>query len=87
MIKSNLDCMFLHDVFDQYCNLFKGYKNCDKYDCEVLKILKENEQLKAQIEKMKCCTNCKHYCINNEDEFDCCRSYDCAKFDKWELKE
>lgn len=48
---------------------------------------KENEQLKQQIEKMKCCTNCKHYCINDEDEFDCCRSYNCTKFDKWELAE
>lgn len=46
-----------------------------------------NEQLRQQIEKMKCCGNCKHYCINDEDEFDCCRSYNCTKFDKWELAE
>lgn len=48
---------------------------------------KENEQLKQQINKMKCCGNCKHYCINDEDDFDCCRSYNCTKFDKWELAE
>lgn len=58
MIRSNTDCPYCHDIFDQYCNLFKGYKNCAKSDCEVLKILKENEQLKAQIEKMKNCSNC-----------------------------
>ena len=45
MIRYNTDCPYCHDIFDQYCNLFKGYKNCDKIDCEVLKILKENEQL------------------------------------------
>lgn len=45
MIRNNTDCPYCHDIFDQYCNLFKGYKNCDKRDCEVLRILKENEQL------------------------------------------
>ena len=57
-LRDNTGCPYLHDIFDQYCNLFKGYKNCDKVDCEVLKILKENEQLKEQIEKMKNCENC-----------------------------
>ena len=80
MIRSNTDCPYCHDIFDQYCNLFKGYKNCDKSDCEVLKILKENEQLKAQIEKMKSCFNCdkpiKH--------LDC---GDCHNGSNWELAE
>ena len=49
MIRDNTDCPYLHDIFDQYCNLFKGYKNCDKCDCEVLKTLKENEQLKQEL--------------------------------------
>ena len=49
MIRYNTDCPYCHDIFDQYCNLFKGYKNCDKVDCEVLKILKENEQLKQEL--------------------------------------
>lgn len=65
-------------------------KQVDKWIKElenVQSLQKENQRFQEQIEKMKCCTNCKHYCINNEDEFDCCRSYDCAKFDKWELKE
>ena len=51
MIRDNIDCPYLHDIFDQYCNLFKGYKNCDKSDCEVLKILKKNEQLKTKLTK------------------------------------
>ena len=49
MIRYNTDCPYCHDIFDQYCNLFKGYKNCDKSDCEVLKMLKENEQLKQEL--------------------------------------
>lgn len=53
MKRDNTDCPYLHDIFDQYCNLFKDYKNCNKYDCEVLKILKENEQLKQQLENEK----------------------------------
>lgn len=53
MIRYNTDCPYCHDIFDQYCNLFKGYKNCDKSDCEVLKILKENEQLKQQLTESK----------------------------------
>lgn len=53
MIRDNIDCPYLHDIFDQYCNLFKGYKNCDKNDCEVLQILKENEQLKMDLKLYK----------------------------------
>lgn len=53
MIRYNTDCPYCHDIFDQYCNLFKDYKNCNKYDCEVLKILKENEQLKQENKRAK----------------------------------
>lgn len=74
MISDNIDCPYCHDVFDQYCNLFKGYKNCDKNDCEVLKILKENEQLRQQLEKMKCCANCKHALQGEYDDFENCSS-------------
>lgn len=83
MIRYNTDCPYCHDIFDQYCNLFKGYKNCDKVDCEVLKMLKENErlkqeneQLKAQIEYMKCCKNCAHY--ETTEDYGSCRDK-CAK--------
>ena len=51
---------------------------------------KENEELKAQIEKMKCCSNCKH----RKNEVDRCEllkyslnAYLCKNKDKWELKE
>lgn len=85
MIRSNTDCPYCHDIFDQYCNLFKGYKNCAKSDCEVLKILKENEQLKQQIEKMRICENCKHSYHDRYHNLRCI--YNCFNFDKWELGE
>ncbi|MBO7735440.1 MAG: hypothetical protein J6S67_22945 [Methanobrevibacter sp.] len=51
---------------------------------------KENEQLKAQIEKMKCCENCNH----KKSEVDRCEllmytmnACLCKNKDKWELKE
>lgn len=77
----------------------KHYDDTDEYgawfsDVEMLRrayiagakeLQKENEQLKAQIEKMKCCGNCKHknerYQVNGI--CDSCFVDD----DKWELKE
>lgn len=50
---------------------------------------KENEQLRAQIEKMKCCRNCKHY-GNYKDDFMCTlvgQKIHCKNKDKWELAE
>ena len=44
--------------------------------------LKKIKELEQQIEKMKCCANCKHYfcmCENVDDEKQYC--------DKWELAE
>lgn len=52
---------------------------------------KENEELKAQIEKMKCCGNCINRGLNKDDfSYPCC---DCKywrkikKNDYWELAE
>lgn len=75
MIRYNTDCPYCHDIFDQYCNLFKGYKNCDKSDCEVLKILKENEQLKD-------CRKCKHRSTGNRGV--CVSDCTCENHDKYE---
>lgn len=47
--------------------------------CEVLE--KENQDLKAQIEKMMCCQNCSHLCSRCELGIDGC--YVCSK---WELR-
>lgn len=52
-----------------------------KHSCESCKI----EELKTQIEKMKCCCNCKHDYENSKGNIsDIC--YICNNKNKWELK-
>lgn len=41
---------------------------------------RETKELEAQIEKMKCCANCKH----SRTEYEHCKT---DKSEKWELKE
>lgn len=41
-------------------------------------IIKENWELKEQIEKMKCCHNCKHFHFS-------CTHDDCYNLEEWEL--
>lgn len=57
----------------------------NKEKLEILKFEKENEQLKQQIEKMKCCNNCKLYQCekwkNNKI------NYHFNKCENWELAE
>lgn len=58
---SNKELMESLDYFgyDNY------YRTCrEPLVAEITKRLTENEQLKMQIEKMKCCHNCKHYDID-----------------------
>ncbi len=43
-------------------------------------LVDENESLKSQIEKMKCCANCKH----SRTEYEHCKT---DKHEKWEIKE
>lgn len=45
----------------------------------------ENEQLKAQIKKMKCCENCKHNYHDRYNNLQCICN--CINFDNWELAE
>lgn len=53
-----------------------------KSDCHELCKLKDMRiaELEAQIDKMKCCTNCKH----SRTEYEHCRT---DKHEKWEIKE
>lgn len=58
-----------------------------KQKAEIEKLNIENEQLKAQIEKMKCCGNCKW--LEHENEYVYCKHTYCAKnlHSEWELAE
>lgn len=51
---------------------------------KIKELEKENEQLKIQIEKMKCCGNCKHSGLDVAEE-PCCSCN--SKTNKWELAE
>ena len=46
---------------------------------------KVEKQLREQIEKMKCCQNCKNCAYAGFEII--CRTYDCINNSKWELKE
>lgn len=52
---------------------------------------KENAELKAQIEKMKNCGNCKHLGIVYDEETEtiqnCIYQEECEHHEKWELAE
>lgn len=46
---------------------------------------KRIEELEKQIEKMKCCHNCKNCAYAGFEII--CRTYDCINQSKWEIKE
>ena len=50
---------------------------------EVNKVAFENGELKAQIEKMKCCENCNNYCHRIDHR---CNTK-CKNLSEWEIKE
>ena len=66
-------------------------KLCGVTDSFFQPLNKRIEELKQQIEKMKCCSNCKHYHWSNGEDW--CNDhygqpmYDEECKDKWELKE
>ena len=83
---SNKELMESLDYFgyDSY------YRTCrEPLVAEITKRLTENEQLKMQIEKMKCCDNCANE--NREDFYDDTWHNDvcvnCKNLCNWKLKE
>lgn len=58
-------------------------EHCDKLELINQKVMEENEQLKAQIEKMKCC----HSCISHKlNDFKPCQTCD-ENYSKWGFAE
>ena len=54
-------------------------------DCLEEKMKERIEELEQQIEKMKCCENCKYRDCNKTSSYQTC--WYCKNKDKWELKE
>lgn len=63
---------------------------CGVWSCQktIEKLCKENEQLKAQLEKMKCCRNCKYWNVPDDVFNSSCKECEiCKNCNKWELAE
>lgn len=80
----HLEPPLARDTIQTIKELQKENKICEEIiigeQQEINDLKKENEQLKAQIEKMKCCGNCE----NKKSKPTC---FFCVKLKKWELAE
>jgi hypothetical protein len=69
------DCKMTYCTYDTNC----------QNPIIIKKLIEEKEQLKAQIEKMRTCENCKHSYHDRYHTLHCLCN--CVNFDKWELAE
>ena len=44
------DCPYMHRVQRHYCNLFKGYQNCEHKECEVLRLIQDKKMVDVKEE-------------------------------------
>lgn len=73
----------------RFSNIKEMLSYMNKQRVRIINLEKENAELKAQIEKMKCCRNCKK--LDNR-KVECSEGSDLIYFfgkncDKWEIKE
>lgn len=71
----------------RYSLLKDGHSKCTYEEGECIKISvleKENAELKAQIEKMKCCENCAWWYKLPNGQRDCAET--CENRDNWSLR-
>ncbi len=83
MTKEELEKATGQELIDErnYCGVDGYYGDyLDNVNAEMLKRFNRLAELEAQIEKMKCCANCKH----SRTEYEHCRT---DKHEKWEIKE
>lgn len=76
----------------ELCTHRNGEGTCclfNQDNCIFHRLEKENEQLKEQIEKMKCCYNCSKWYDGDCEESPKSKTFFCADFkcDKWECIE
>ena len=70
-------CNVANNLLDSWC------RDKEDYCPHLAKLEKENENLEAQIEKMKCCYNCNNYCHRIDHR---CNTK-CKNLSEWEIKE
>ena len=54
---------------------------------QIAELEKENAELKEQIEKMKCCENCRHYSRTYGDCYSCDLYESCTSLSNWSLSD
>jgi hypothetical protein len=69
-----------YDFYDTECNVYNDDIKDDLIEAYLAGAEQETKELKAQIEKMKCCANCKH----SRTEYEHCRT---NKHEKWEIRD
>lgn len=84
--KAEKECV-LNDRIHIDCFVSGYLKGALPREKRIEKLEKENAELEQQIEKMKCCENCKYYNPDYDDEL-CKDCFDKEwKMTNWELKE
>lgn len=86
MTKEELEKATGQELIDErnYCGVDGYYGDyLDNVNTEILKRLNRLAELEAQIEKMKCCENCKHHRFCG-DVLEC-KIIDCNNLESWEL--
>lgn len=63
---------------------YQDAKLIKEYGDKISDLEKENAELKSQIEKMKCCENCKFKNCNKSNSYQTC--WYCKNKDKWKLR-
>lgn len=67
----------------RFCKKF--HKDCYRLVGQKMALRDKITELEEQIEKMKCCHNCKNCAYAGFEII--CRTYDCINQSKWEIKE
>ena len=82
----NCKCNIIQDIKSRVTQFGGAENNTMNSLKELIIAQKEITELKAQIEKMKCCGNCKHRYLDVTGCF-MCGSQGCLDCSKWEMKE
>ena len=78
------EAKFIKELEIEKCELLGIIQGKDKV---LQELEKENAKLKEQIEKMKCCENCRHYSHTYEHCYSYSSYQNCKSLSNWRLAE